>query len=183
MARLNDPGRDGLDGEGQRIYDGIVASRGAARGPFGVLMHHPALAERVAALGEQLRFHSLLSGADRELAILTAGREVEAVYEWSAHEPIGLREGTRTEAIAVVRERGSTADLLPREALIIEVVRALYRDRRLGDALYQRGRAELGEQALVELVVLAGYYGMIGFVLNAFEVDLPAGVAPAFTRG
>ena len=32
------------------------------------------------------------------------------------------------------------------------------------------------------MIVLAGDYGMIGFVLNAFEVDLPEGAKPAFNR-
>ena len=182
MTRLPEVRRDALSPEGQAAYDQIASTRGDVRGPFALLLHHPALAERVAAVGEQLRFHSVLSGADRELAILAAGREVEAPYEWAAHEPIGLREGTRPEAIEVVRDRRPTTGLTPREALIIDTVRALYRDRRLSDDHYARAEAELGRQALVELVVLAGYYGMIGFVLNAFEMDLPAGVTPAFPR-
>jgi hypothetical protein len=31
-------------------------------------------------------------------------------------------------------------------------------------------------------VTLAGYYGMIGGILNAFDVDLPPGAAPPFPR-
>jgi hypothetical protein len=34
----------------------------------------------------------------------------------------------------------------------------------------------------VEVVVLAGYYGLIGYVLNVFEADLPAGATPPFSR-
>ncbi len=182
MARLPDVQRDTLSPEGQTAYDRIASSRGSVRGPFAIMLHHPALAERVGEVGELLRFHSVLPGADRELAILAAGREVEAPFEWAAHEPIGLREGTRPEAIEVLRHHRPTTDLTPREALIIDVVRALYRDHLLPDELYSRAEAEFGRQALVELVVLAGYYGMIGFVLNAFDADLPAGVTPAFQR-
>lgn len=173
MTRVPEPTRDQLDPAARAIYDRIAATRGATRGPYGVLLHHPALCERVAALGEQLRFHSLLPGADRELAILAAGREAEAPYEWAAHEPIALREGTRPEAIAVVRERRPTDGLRPREALLVDTVRALYRTHGLTAAEFARAEAELGRQALVELVTLAGYYGMIAAVLNAFDVDLP----------
>lgn len=182
MARLPQPTREALQPEGQRAWDAIAASRGSVIGPFLVLLHHPVVAERVAALGEVLRFQSTLPGADRELAILAAGREVEALFEWAAHEPMALREGTRPEAIAAVRDRRSTEGLPPREALVIETVRALFREHRLTDQQYARAEAELGRQTLVELVTLAGYYGMIGFVLNAFEVDLPAGATPAFGR-
>ena len=182
MARLPELTREEMSPEGQQAYDAITASRGRIVGPFAALLYHPALAEKVAAVGEQLRFHSMLSGAERELAILTAGREVEALFEWAAHEPIALREGTRPEAIAVVREQRATDGLAPREALIVDTVRALFRAHRLSDDQYARAEAGLGRQGLVELVVLAGYYSMIGFVLNTFEVDLPAGVTPAFAR-
>lgn len=182
MTRLPEATRESLDPEGQKAWDAIAGSRGRVVGPFLMLLHHPALAERVAAAGEVLRFQGTLPGAERELAILTAGREVRALFEWAAHEPLALREGTRPEAIAVVRDQKPADGLLPREALIITVVRALYRDRRLSDDLYARAEAEFGRKTLVELVTLAGYYGMIGFVLNAFEVDLPAGASPAFGR-
>jgi 4-carboxymuconolactone decarboxylase len=179
MTRVPEPTRDELAAEAQAVHDVIARTRGGTRGPYGVLLHHPALCERVAALGELLRFRSGFSGADRELAILTAGREVEAPYEWAAHEPIARREGTRAEAIAVVRDGGATGGLPPREAVIVDTVRALCRTRGLTAAEFARGEQELGRRGLVELVTLAGYYGMIGLILNAFDVDLPAGAPPA----
>jgi 4-carboxymuconolactone decarboxylase len=180
MTRVPEPTREQLDPDTRAVYDQIAATRGATRGPYGVLLHHPPLCERVAALGEQLRFRSGLPGADRELAILTVGREIEAAYEWVAHEVIARREGTRSEAIAVVRDGRSTAGLTPREAIIVDTVRALYRARRLTEAEFTRAEAELGRRSLVELVTLAGYYGMIGGILNAFDVDLPPGALPPF---
>ena len=182
MTRVPEPSRDDLAPSTRAIHDRIAATRGGLRGPYGVLLHHPALCERVAALGEQLRFHSVLSGADLELAILAAGREAESPYEWAAHEPIAVREGARPEAITVVREGMSTHALHRREALIVDTVRALYRDHRLTADEFSRAETELGRQGLIELVTLVGYYGMIAGVLNAYEVDLPAGATPAFRR-
>jgi 4-carboxymuconolactone decarboxylase len=176
--RVPEPSREGLEPAARALYDRIAATRGGTRGPFLVLLHHPALCERVAALGELLRFNSTLPGADRELAILTAGRESRAPYEWVAHEPVALREGTRPEAIAVVRDGGPTHGLRPREALLVDTVRALYRAHRLSPEEFARAEAELGRQGLIELVTLAGYYGMVAGVLNAFEVDLPPGTTP-----
>ena len=67
MARLPDP-LDTLTPEAKQVYDKITAKRGAVRGPFASLMHHPALAERVGDLGEYLRFGATLPGDIRELA-------------------------------------------------------------------------------------------------------------------
>jgi hypothetical protein len=33
---------------------------------------------------------------------------------------------------------------------------------------------------MVELVSLCGYYTLVSFTLNAFEVPLPAGIAPTW---
>ena len=182
MARLPARSRDDLDANGQALWDSLIASRGYVGGPTLCIMQHPELAAKSTPLGSQLRYNGVLAGADRELTILTAGREVEAVYEWHAHEPIGREVGVSNEAIEVLRNQQPTASLGEREALIIDVVRSLYREHKLSDDLYARAEKMLGRKALVEMIVLAGYYGLIGFVLNAFEVDLPEGATPAFER-
>jgi 4-carboxymuconolactone decarboxylase len=41
---------------------------------------------------------------------------------------------------------------------------------------------ELGWPAVVELVALVGFYCMVSFTLNAFDVALPDGVAPIWNR-
>jgi 4-carboxymuconolactone decarboxylase len=180
MARLPARTRDELSAEDQGVWDRVVGTRGSVRGPFGLMIHNPPICDRVAELGAQLRFRSSLSGAEKELAILTAGREVEAGYEWVAHEPLGLKEGTRPEAIEVLRHQRPTDGLETRERLIIDVVRTIYREHRLPDDLYQRAEAEFSRSGMVELVVLAGYYGLIGYVLNTFEVDMPEGAKQPF---
>lgn len=180
MARLPNPTREKLSEADQEIWDRVWKTRGAVGGPQSVLMHVPALGSRIAESGDYLRFHGQLDAADRELAMLTTGREVEARYEWQAHEPLALKEGVRSEAIEVVRSKGTVDGLLPREQLIIEVVRSLYREHGLSDELYNRAAAEIGTQKLVELVALAGHYGLLGFILNGFQVDLPATAGPTF---
>ena len=80
----------------------------------------------------------------------------------------------------MLRHQRSTEGLEPREALIIDTVRTIYREHRVPDDLYRRAEAEFGRAGMVELVVLAGYYGMIGYVLNTFEVDMPEGAKQPF---
>ena len=180
MCRLPPPARSSLTPEAQLVWDTIGGPRvanggGPSTGPYGVLIRHAALAEQVEALGRALRFRGELDGATRELAILTAGRELGAQFEWYAHEPIARREGVRPEAIELVRAGGASADLQPHERIVVNVVRSLYQTRSVPDGLYQRAISELGEVKLIELVTLAGFYGLIGFLLLGFEVEPPAG--------
>ena len=56
MSRLPVINREALEPDDQAVWDRIAAVRTGVRGPFGVLMHVPALADRVAALEDYFRF-------------------------------------------------------------------------------------------------------------------------------
>src|SRR5690242_14431558 len=102
MQRVPNVERSQLDQQGQAAYDRIASTRGSVRGPFGVLLHHPVLGERVGEVGEFIRFHGVLPGSIRELAILVAARELGAGVEWAGHAPLALKEGTSQAAIDTV---------------------------------------------------------------------------------
>ena len=55
MARLPNVNRDELKPEDQQYFDEIVGSRGSVRGPYGILLHSPQLAARVAHTGTFVR--------------------------------------------------------------------------------------------------------------------------------
>jgi 4-carboxymuconolactone decarboxylase len=173
MSRLPAINRDALAPDDQAIWDRIAAVRTGVRGPFGVLMHVPALADRVAALEDYFRFNAALPAVDRELVIMATAREMGARYPWARHEARGREVGTRTEAIEAVRLNGALEQLTARERLLVEIVRNLLRTRALPDRLYTRALAELGRQQLVETVALAGHYSLIGLTVNAFDVAPP----------
>jgi 4-carboxymuconolactone decarboxylase len=173
MSRLPNINRDALPPDDQAVWDRIAAVRTGVRGPFGVLMHVPALADRVAALEDYFRFNAALPAVDRELVIMATAREMNARYPWARHEARGREVGTRIEAIEAVRVNGTLEQLTARERLLVEVVRTLLRTHALPDALYARGLAELGRQQLIETVALAGHYSLIGLAVNAFDVAPP----------
>ena len=176
MSRLPAVNRDELDSEGQTIWDNIAAVRNPEmRGPFGVLIHSPKLAEKVANLEDYFRFDAELSAADRELVVLATAREMGARYPWTRHEVRGREAGTREQAIEAVRANGSVSGLTEREQLLVEVPRALVRTRGLPDDLFQRALNALGQQQLLEVVTLTGHYSLIGMVANGFGVEAPEG--------
>jgi 4-carboxymuconolactone decarboxylase len=180
MARLPTPKREELSAEGQAVYDKILQPDGRLRGPHAALIYVPPVSDRVNELGNYLRGEGGLPEADRELAICATVREGEARFAWQAHEATGRRVGTRPEAIEILRNKGPLDGLTQRERVIVEVVRSLARENGLSDDLFRRAMDELGREGLVELVALSGYYRLVGYVLNAFQVDLPPNAAPTF---
>ena len=179
MARLPDV-IDSLSPEAQKIYDRIKAKRGAVRGPYAPLMHHPALAGLVGDLGEYLRFDGALPGDIREMAILMTGRAVAQPFEWVMHAPIARQAGLPEAVIERIRARGDLGSLPARYAESARVVEHVLARESIPRDLQERVQAALGLTGLVELVVLAGYYQLIAAILFSFEVPLPEGTPAPF---
>ena len=166
-----------------RPIDSLLDERGGLAGPFNAWVHRPDLGIVAQSLGERLRFHGTLPGAAREIAILTVGAKWMAEYEWWAHTRVGRHEGVSEETIDAIHrgERPLLAD--PVEQAAYDFTAALLETGRVDPALYEATRATVGDGGLVELVTLAGYYTLVSFTLNAFEVPLPKGEAHAFGGG
>jgi 4-carboxymuconolactone decarboxylase len=179
MARLLDP-LDTLSPAAKQVYDKISAKRGAVRGPFASLMHHPALAEKVGDLGEYLRFGGTLPGDVRELAILITARSVGQAYEWIAHAKVARKEGLAEDIIERVRTRGDLGALPARYARVARVVQHVLAYESIPAGLQTEAQGELGIAGLMELVVLAGQYRMIAGVLFAFDTPIPEGERAPF---
>ena len=158
-----------------RPLESMLDERGGLAGPFNAWVHRPDLGIVIQRLGERLRYHGSLPGAAREIAILAVGAKWMAEYEWWAHARIGRREGVSDETIDAIHrgERPTLSD--PLESAVYDFTAALLETGRVEPAAYDAARAQIGDSGLVELVTLAGYYTLVSFTLNAFEVPLPAG--------
>lgn len=147
---------------------------GGLQGPFDPLLRVPGVGDAVQRLGEQLRFAGVLGGRLRELAILTVATHWRSGYEWYAHTTIAREQGLVTGAEVEALRTGSvpeTCDENERAALAL--VGALLRSGEVPEDVYERVRELLGEEALVELACLAGYYGLLAGVLATFAIGAP----------
>ncbi|HYM71333.1 MAG TPA: carboxymuconolactone decarboxylase family protein [Stellaceae bacterium] len=163
------------------VVDEIVAGkRGRFGGPFELLVRAPEVCKHLSRLGEYLRWGSSLSPALSELAICLTARHIRANYEWHAHAPLAVEAGVPAAAMEAIRT-GATPGLADKnQALVYKLVTELIDTKRLSDASFAEAIATFGEQGVVELGTIIGYYTAIGNSLNIFQVALPAGQAPYF---
>jgi 4-carboxymuconolactone decarboxylase len=153
------------------ICDAIGESRGQVSGPFPVLPNSPEVASRIAPLGHFIRYESILKPMIRELAILTVAREFDCQYAWTSHDSLARQAGVRDEAITALRDRKAPQGLTAEEADVVRYGQELVRNRRVSDATFEAVLKRFGNQGIAELTATMGYYIMLGFALNAFEVQ------------
>ena len=91
---------------------------------------------------------------------------------------IAIEEGVSPEAVEKLRNRKLPEPLADDERLVHELASEILTTGRLTEKSYAAGTDRLGDELMVELVGLCGYYSLISFTLNVFEVPVPDGVKP-----
>lgn len=175
MARLPNVTREGLQPEDQHFFDEIVGSRGSVRGPYGVLLHSPKLAARVAHTGTYVRFDFDIPEALKEVIIIATAREIRNQYEFAAHARLARSHGVAEDTIAAIARGTAPAGLAGDEALVVAYVQELLQNRKISDATFNGVMARFGVQNTVDITGLIGHYLLVGQILTAFEVELPEG--------
>jgi 4-carboxymuconolactone decarboxylase len=181
MARYKELTKNDMNPAQQAVVDEIVSGkRGRFGGPFQLLIRAPEVCKHLSRLGEYLRWGSSLSPALSELAICLTARHIRANYEWHAHAPLAVEGGVPAAALEAIRTGAPPHLEAKDQALVYKLVSELIDTKRLSDASFAEGIAAFGEQGVVELGTIIGYYTAIGNALNVFEVALPPGQAPYF---
>ena len=181
MTRLPLRTRDELAEEGQNVWDSITATRGSIitaegnlMGPFNAWVTAPGIGRRLAELGAALRFESSVERRLLEVAIITVGARWQAEFEWWAHSRMALHHGVSQDAVDAIARREQPT-LPDDERLVHDVARQLVDDGHVDQATYDAARQLLGDRGIVEIITLCGYYTLVSFTLNAFDVALPPG--------
>jgi len=156
----------------QRVAAGEIAAgrRGELSGPFVPALRSPEFMRRLQRLGEYLRYDAALPPALREMVILLTARSHQQSYEWSVHEPIARREGLSPAIIAALEADGRPDGMTPDETLVFDFFVELQSSHDVSDATYSAAVERFGEQGVIDLVGLVGYYGTLALIMNATRV-------------
>ncbi|WP_293907737.1 carboxymuconolactone decarboxylase family protein [Phenylobacterium sp.] len=160
------------------LADAIQAGpRKTLNGPFNAWLRSPAMGDRMQQLGEQIRFHSSVPRKLNEFAILITARAWNASYEWYAHYPLALQAGLEPAVAADLAQGRRPRGMTPDEAAVYDFATELRRDRKVGDATFAAVQTLLGDQGVIDLIAVNGYYDMVSMTLNVAQVPTPDGGA------
>jgi 4-carboxymuconolactone decarboxylase len=148
--------------------------RGRMSGPFNAWLRSPVLADRLQKVGEYVRFNTSLDKRINEMAILMTAQAWGSQYEWYAHAPLALKAGLDPAVVAAIGAGQKPEKMKDDEAIVWEFTTQLRRDHNVDDAIYAKALEKFGEQGIIDLVAVNGYYDVVSMTLNVAHVKPPA---------
>jgi 4-carboxymuconolactone decarboxylase len=164
------------------VNDLLSGARGTLTGPFNVLLRSPEMGNRAQKLGEYIRFQSSVPRRLNEMAILMTARWWSSQYEWHAHKPLAIEAGLEATVADDLQAGRRPTHMKPDETVVYDFCTELRERRRVSDATFKAAITLLGEQGVVDLIGLMGYYDLVSMTLNVDRYPLPAGATLPFAE-
>jgi 4-carboxymuconolactone decarboxylase len=152
-------------------------------GPFVPLLRSPEVMLRAKAMGEYLHVTSTIPPKLKEFAILITARQWTQQYTWDLHYPAALTEGLDVGVADALAQGSRPEGMTPEEQIVYEFCAELHRNQSVSDPAYARIKGRYGEQGVIDLIAICGYYTFMSMVLNTARTALPkseATLLPAF---
>jgi 4-carboxymuconolactone decarboxylase len=156
---------------------------GGVFGPFVPLLRSPEVMLRAKAIGEYLHATRTIPSKLKEFAILITAREWTQQYTWDLHYPVALTEGVDVQVAQALAQGSRPEGMTPEEQIVYEFCAELHRNQSVSDAAYQRVKDRYGEQGVIDLITICGFYTFMSMVLNTARTALPKNAGqplPAF---
>jgi 4-carboxymuconolactone decarboxylase len=168
----------------QRTVADAIASgpRQGIRGPFNAWLRSPELANRLQKVGEYLRFNTSLDKRVNEMAIIMTAQAWGSQYEWYAHVPLAIKAGLDPAVVAAIGAGRRPENMKDDEAIVWEFTTQLRRDHSVDDETYGKAVGKFGEQGVVDLIAVNGYYDVVSMTLNVARIAPPAGAEMPFKQ-
>jgi 4-carboxymuconolactone decarboxylase len=152
------------------IYNEIALSRGGVSELFGLLLHDPKVADRIAQLGSQIRFGSPLSADVQEVLILTVAAELPGSYFWQFHHPLAKAAGVTDELIEAIKNKD---DAPGDSGQLIEYARAVLACKQPAPEIFDAVLNRFGVPGIVTVTSTVSYYVMLISIMAAFGMSEP----------
>lgn len=153
----------------------IKGPRGALYGPFVPLIRSPELMDRAQRVGEYLRYKSAIGTKLSELVILITARQWTQQVEWAIHESIAIKSGIKAEVVKAIADGRYPARMSEDEQIVYDFCTELHINKSVADLTYQRAVKRFGEQGVIDMLGINGYYTFLAMIMNGTRTAVPDG--------
>ena len=173
---------DKLTDAQKKAIEEFKAARSAdISGPFVAMLRSPEVMSRARAMGDYLRFRSSLPPRLSELVILLTARRWTQQYEWNAHAPLAVKGGLNPDIVKAIADGRRPEHMAEDEDIVYSLFDEIQHHQAVSDGTYGRAVGKIGEQGVIDVMGIAGYYTMLAMVMNTARTPLPGGATPALT--
>ena len=159
---------DAAGDEARAIFEHVLTTRklGFMPNMFAVMGKSPKALEAVASVGEHVRFHSALDEDLREMVICEVSAILGNKYEWCHHiHKVPERLRPMIGSAAIEDEPAPTGQAL-------RFARLLAAGEIVPDALVDSLKETMGEDGLIDLTVMVGYYQLLATFCAVLGVEV-----------
>jgi 4-carboxymuconolactone decarboxylase len=159
----------------REAYEFTKKLRGLVPGPHKIWLANPTLSKTIVPTGTYFQEKSTLSKAEIEIATCVICGRWGAAYSTLEHEKIGVHLGHLDPAKVAALIAGLPVSFDdPREQVVYELASALAEARLVPQFLFQRAQELLGDEGIVDVTVLMGWFTMVSLTLMTFDVPSDA---------
>ena len=160
---------DKLTDAQKKALDQFISKRGGplVRGPFLALLRSPDVMTPAEILGEYLQFKTVLPPKLREFVILITARQWTQDTEWNSHVAIAQKDGLGAEITKQLAAGQRPTGMADDEAAVYDFCDELHRNHSVSDGTYAKALAKFGEQGVVDIISVNGYYTWFAMTMNS----------------
>ncbi len=162
----------------KKAFDEVTSGprgAGGAEGPFVPLLRSPEFMSVLQKTGEYVRFHNSIGPKLTEFVILLTARQWTQQYEYDVHQVNGLKAGVKQETISAITEGRRPTGMAADEEIVYDFCTELRQNQSVSDATYARAVSKFGEQGVVDMTGLVGYYTTLAMIMNVARSPLADG--------
>ena len=164
----------------REAFDHETANSGGVvdAGPGSAMINSPEMRRRSNYLVNYLRDESSLPKQVQELVMILTARTMDCQYIWHAHAARARQQGISDEFVDNLRDGKPLPQLYDNLQIVVNYVTELFANHRVGEDTFQAAINRYGALSLTEITTLMGYYSLLAFNANSFEIDVPDGDEP-----
>ena len=167
------PAGEMTDAQRMAAEEMTAGPRKGVKGPFVPLLRSPALMDRLQKVGEYLRFQSSLEPRISEFIMLVVSRQWTQHFEWMTHVPLGRKAGIAEDTIAALAEGRRPSGMSGHEEAAYDFCEELLRTKGVSETTYRRVVARFGENGVIDMIGVAGYFTTVSMVMNVAHTPPP----------
>src|SRR5215471_3160958 len=120
-------------------------------------------------MSNYLRNNSL-SGRLRQMIVLRTIKQWGAKYPWVVQVRNSLKEGLEQSIIDAIDKGQEPALTSQKDLAAFQLCKELVETRQVSDKTHQQAMELFGENGVADIVVMTGFFTMVSFTANAFDI-------------